>query len=288
MMLLLHRRIFCARTAAWAMTLIASLLASSREASAQVVQLPAVQTFGYSGSVSVPDQGQANIGGVTRQGSGSTTRAGAPLSTRATGSQTGGGATIVSASIIDLNAMDEAILNLPAATALGRPTAFSSRPTGSRVMNTITPHLYARRMGADELAPPSDRNAWEMALGGVGEVKLGPANSLLHDDSAVRFFMQRAKEANSVGRIAAARVYYRMAYERLTPVQRARLQEIQAKADAAAQPGQAGASTPAASGAAAQAAAASSNAPATSAASSPAGETPAAGDENANPFGSPF
>lgn len=197
---------------------------------AQVVQLPAVRTFGMSGAVSVPDQGTMTLAG--NRGSrpvGSVSGPG-PLAGRGLASQSGGGSTSVSATVIDLQAMDEALLNRPADTPASTASNYTPRSTGTPIMNTLTPHLYAQRSGR-EFVPPGDPNAWEIALGAPGIGHVGTANALVGNDSAVRFYMLRAHEATKSGRNAAARVYYRMAYDRLTPEQRTRLQEIQRLAD---------------------------------------------------------
>ncbi|MGN6543975.1 MAG: hypothetical protein ACTHK7_02925, partial [Aureliella sp.] len=195
---------------------------------AQVVQLPAVQTFGYSGAATVPDSDGAYLGGVARQRSGSTTAGAGPVAGRASSGAAGATSVTGWASIIDLQAMDAAILNEPASK---RPPNYDTRATGTPIMNTLTPQLYARRTGADQLPAVRQTNDWQMALGGGGGSKTGPANAILHDDSTVRYFMLKAKEAHNSGHEAAALIFYRMAYERLTPAQRERLHEIQAQAD---------------------------------------------------------
>lgn len=250
---------------------------------AQVVQLPAVQTFGYSGAATVPDSGGAYLGGVARQRTGSTTAGAGPVAGRASSSATGATSVTGWASIIDLQAMDAAILNEPASK---RPQNYDTRATGTPIMNTLTPQLYARRTGADQLPARRQTNDWQMALSGGGGPQMGPANAMLHDDSAVRYFMLKAKEAHNTGHEAAALIFYRMAYERLTPAQRERLHEIQAQADAAAKAGQQTAPAAAANTAASPT---PPTTPATSAASSEAGAAPpATTEESGNPFGSPF
>lgn len=263
---------------------IAIMLASSSiggRALAQVVQLPATQTFGYSGSVTVPDSGQAYLGGVARQRSGSASAGVGPSTSRAIGNASGGTSVVVSASIIDLQAMDAAIAN---ASADKHVSNYATRNAGSTIINTLTPSLYARRLGADQLPPPDDPNAWQMALGGGSASPVGPSHTVARDNTDVRYFMQRAKQAADVGRHSAALVYYRLAYERLTPSQLARLQEFQANATTAAQNAQATAM----------------EAEAVAAGTTPAGSEPAspivdgdmgtvqpAVDENLDPFGAP-
>lgn len=78
----------------------------STRALAQVVQLPSVHTFSYSGSVLVPDSGSASLGGRSSSASGTQSR----LGSRARGSELGASGTSVHATIIDLDAMDRRIL----------------------------------------------------------------------------------------------------------------------------------------------------------------------------------
>lgn len=77
----------------------------------QVVQLPTFRTFSYSGSVLVPDSGTASLGGVGR----SVSRSSSSSSFGPRGRNLGGvnslGGAGVSATIIDLEAMDRAILD---------------------------------------------------------------------------------------------------------------------------------------------------------------------------------
>lgn len=207
-------------------------------AAAQVVQLPSVQNFSYSGGASVPDHGDATLGGYrTRRGSSNTSGAG-PLAGRSVGSQAGSGSLSVSATIIDLQAMDEAILNQPADTPPTAASNYAVRSTGTPIMNTLTPHLYAQRTTRDSV-PGSDPNAWQIALG-TPPAKPDVGRVSARNDSAARYYMLKSKEASAVGRNAAARVYYQLAYDQLTPEQRTRLQNIQRRVNEEARQATAG------------------------------------------------
>ena len=87
---------------------VATLLggAFASQSHAQVVQLPSISTFSYSGSVLVPDSGSAYLGGRYSAASSSQRR----LGSRAAGSALGVSGASVHATIIDLDAMDRAIL----------------------------------------------------------------------------------------------------------------------------------------------------------------------------------
>ncbi len=70
---------------------------------AQVVQLPSIHTFSYSGSVLVPDSGGAYLGGVSRSASGRSGR-------RGIGGIASHSGTSISATIIDHQAIDRQLL----------------------------------------------------------------------------------------------------------------------------------------------------------------------------------
>ena len=202
-------------------------------AQAQVVQLPSVTNFGTSGAVSVPDQGSVFLGGNRSSRTGSSTAGAGPLASRSIGNAASAGSLSVSATVIDLQAMDEALLNRAADSASTLPPNYAPRATGTPIMNTLTPHLYGQRAGRAATRAP-DPNAWQIALGAPGTEAIGVANAAVSDESEIHYYMHRAQEAISTGRNAAARVYYRLAYEKLTPAQRDRLQEVQRKANEAA------------------------------------------------------
>ena len=200
-------------------------IATAVQCQAQVVQLPAVSNFGVSTTVSVPDQGTASLGGVGRSSSGTTTRGAGPMGSRASGSQNSANSASISATIIDLAAMDEALLNMPADSS--KPPNYTVRRTGTKIVNTLTPHHYNRER-VRPAAPPQPYD-WMRALGPQGNDQYDSAESKLRDGSNVRYFMERAAEAHALGRDSAARVYYQMALDRMTPAQQQRMDEIRAK-----------------------------------------------------------
>jgi len=91
--------------------------------SAQVVQLPTIRTFSYSGTVVVPDRGTASLGGGAAASSGFRSRG---LS-RGVGAGAATGGASVSATIIDQRALDRAILGGSHESLLYR----SNEPSGS-------------------------------------------------------------------------------------------------------------------------------------------------------------
>lgn len=191
---------------------------------AQVVQLPSMHTFSYSGTVSAPDAGIDYLAGVQNSSQGSATRGWGPYAGRAAGSAISGGQLSLSAMIIDLKAMDDAILGTtsPAVPVQGAKT------TGPNPMSA-QPFGYARTS-----RPPVDPNGWQLALSS------NTTNvSSLRDDQAsadVRYYLDKAEESMRANRLAAARVFRRMAFERMTPELRNKMEE-RAKAIRAASAG---------------------------------------------------
>ncbi len=115
-------------------------LGSATIVSAQVVQLPGQHAFSSSGSVLVPDGGTADLGGIGRSSQGSVQSGFGPLSNRASGSSRGGSTMSVSVRIIDLEALDEAILGgaSPQASA-ATSTAVSPDASAAPVAFTLPP-----------------------------------------------------------------------------------------------------------------------------------------------------
>lgn len=89
-------------------------------ASGQVVQLPTIRTFSYSGAVEVPDQGSASLAGNRTASSGFQRRG----FNRGVGAGLGGAGAAASASVIDLNAIDRELLG-------GTPEQFRRRSAQS-------------------------------------------------------------------------------------------------------------------------------------------------------------
>ena len=194
---------------------------------AQVVQLPSFRNFSYSGGAWVPDGGTVDLGGSRYAASSSSTRGWGPFAGRATGSGLGGTSVSASVQIIDLQAMDEAILSSGTASSAGNASA-SSTPSGQTATGTSSTAIASplpldagRRFlsspDAEEMAAAAvdtDPNAWQRALSGSGINKpLTPSQA----ESDVRYYIERGREAEQANRVLAARVYYKMALEAMTP-----------------------------------------------------------------------
>lgn len=220
------------------MRIVAVLLALSliaAEAQAQVVQLPVVRNFGYTGSALVPDGGTAFLGGNLGRQSSSVSRG--PFGRRTAGNNLGGRSMSVSVTIIDLNALDEALLNAPVSNKPDPAPQVNAGPLAPKQPLTQVPRVVGAPRKILSVGQPNDlptgvkatdSNAYARAL--VGH-KLGfqPAavKSLREDD--VRYYIEEGQKAEKAGRIVSARVYYRMAMDSLTPDIMARYEKILAK-----------------------------------------------------------
>ena len=126
----------------------------------QVVQLPSIQTFSYSGSVSVPDRGSVSLGGVSRSGSFSSRSGLGPLSRRSAGGFQSQSSLIASATIIDLEAMDRRLLDEDNA-AVGKPQVPIQSSTRFRKARGLIQYARKRNAAGDHgLA----KVAYEMAI----------------------------------------------------------------------------------------------------------------------------
>lgn len=89
---------------------IGCVLAFSGGVVAQTVQLPTTRIFSGGGSVLVPDQGSANLGGISRSASGSSTRGYGPVRSRSGSTTREASGISVSAYVIDFEAMERELL----------------------------------------------------------------------------------------------------------------------------------------------------------------------------------
>ena len=195
-------------------------------ASAQVVQQPAFRTFSYTGGAWVPDQGTASLGGTNYARRSSVTRGWGPYAPRAAGSSRGGNSLSVSVQVIDLNALDEAMLNAPSSTpasptdpnakpgAAPAASAAAARQRLAGVKRTVV--TTTDRYVLDKGIVTRDPNAYARALKGH-DVPLQKAALPSQVEEDVRFYLQRGQEAEAANRINAARVYYQMAFEAMPP-----------------------------------------------------------------------
>lgn len=209
---------------------------------AQVVQLPSMSSFGYSGAMNVPDRGQAYFGGVGSMQARSRVSSGLPLASRAMSQSVSGTSVSVSATVIDLQAMDAALLAQPVDQPRAIASRFRAADRGTPIANTLDTERY--RQFVPHAPLPPEPNAWRQALGAPGDAPLPADGSANGTEADVRFYMQKAQDCYNSGRLAAARVYFDLAYQKLTPAQQALMLEHQTQEKAAASAGTAAASVP--------------------------------------------
>lgn len=164
-------------------------------------------------------------------------------------------------------------MNLPAGAAI--PQNHAARAHGTEIINTLSPQRTERR--SQRNIRVQDPNAWAVALGSPGNVQHESAEMLVQDGTDIRYFIDKCTEATSQGRIAAARVYYQMALDRMSPEQKKRMETLQARNAEAAKGKKPKKDKPAA------------NSSATAAAATAPGAAPANGadsptDQDASPF----
>ncbi len=193
--------------------------ASSCNAAAQAVQLPTFHSFGASTTVSVPDRGGVLLGGVSRAASGSVSRGPGlgPLGrSRALGSSVGASQVSVSATIIDLAAMDEAVL----AEARRIRNAESSSATGPAIEPPRAAAAASRHVAIPDASP----------VASVDALQQRHAQQAVQQRQEVLTLLEKARQAEANGKAGVAKVYYHMAARRaddvLRPQIEARLQAL--------------------------------------------------------------
>jgi len=189
---------------------LATLLADT--ANSQVVQLPSVHNFSYSGGAWVPDAGSASLAGNSYARSGSVSNGWGPYGTRASGSSFGTSSSSASVQIIDLRALDDAILS--SSVANPNPQVRTATTTGRSLVGVSAP---------SGPSPVTDPGKWQRVLAG-GQPTVPVHTSLAEAD--IRFYLKMGQEAEVANRVAAARVYYRMAIEAMTPAMQTRYAKI--------------------------------------------------------------
>jgi hypothetical protein len=109
-------------------TLVLSILVgvSGTSCFAQIVQLPSYRTFSYSGSTWVPDGGTASLGGSTYSATHQNSVGGGPFASRSSGRTSSATNLSVTARIIDLRALDDAILSANVVTDSSVPDVISA------------------------------------------------------------------------------------------------------------------------------------------------------------------
>ena len=168
-------------------------------ASAQVVQLPSSRSLLYSGSVWVPDGGTVEVGGVGSYSSYSQRSGWGPFASRAAATSIGTSSITVSASIIDLQALDEAILAAAQSQSLGDAVDRPAAPEARLPLPPPVPDAGANRA-------------------------TGRDPRLLEND--IRYYVALGEAAHRAGRPTAAGVYFQLARDLMTPELSARYEGV--------------------------------------------------------------
>ncbi|MFN3191951.1 MAG: hypothetical protein ACE361_15685 [Aureliella sp.] len=219
------------RSTTWLFCFFLGACLASLSAFAQVVQQPAFRNFSYSGGAWVPDSGTGFLGGRQYASGNRVSRGFGPYSPTASSGQLGGSALTASVTIIDLDALDEALLNVPTGTpasATANPTGAVAADAGTSGSSTIqAPRIAGARrkvvtttshyFDATKTATVRDHGGYQRALSGHYLPSVKPAATKSQVESDVRYYLSEGQKAESAGSVIAARVYYRMAMETMTP-----------------------------------------------------------------------
>ncbi|MEZ6091035.1 MAG: hypothetical protein R3C05_24045 [Pirellulaceae bacterium] len=114
----------------FSLILVAAISWSVTDVAAQTLQLPTFRSFGYSGSVLVPDGGSASLGGIGRASEFGSRGGWGPLRSRTTGRTMSTGSLSAHVQIIDLAEMDRQLLGAEPAEFLRRQKAAEATNDG--------------------------------------------------------------------------------------------------------------------------------------------------------------
>lgn len=179
----------------------------------QVVQLPSVRNFSYSGSAWVPDAGTGSLASNRYSRSGSSSRGFGPYAARSGGKSRGGSSLVASTQIIDLKALDDAILSANVDQSKGLTSVLSAGSPAAGGRNYLSGLSSGPYAGSRQMNP--DPGQWQRAMSGGSRLADHRHQSIVEAD--IRFYLLRGKEAEAANRLNSAQVFYRMAIEAMTP-----------------------------------------------------------------------
>ncbi|MBX3421861.1 MAG: hypothetical protein KF752_09940 [Pirellulaceae bacterium] len=201
------------------------LMPLSTDAIAQVVQLPATRQLAYSGGIIVPDGGAAWLAG-SAGAFGASNSSGSNRQLSTTGSA---GNFSLSAHIIDLDALDQALL---AAGPNSSSLQTASLPSGAigGAASGIKRQLPTQQQEQD-LKPLArgDYQDFQRTLRGPSELAQRTWPNPFHPEltvSNIQHYQKLVREAELAGRIQSARVYNRLALQHMTPELMSRYEQI--------------------------------------------------------------
>ncbi len=225
---MLRLRFWLTMTSLWVVSL------STHYLPAQVVQLPVIQQFSVSGGATIPDGGTAYIGGNAYSSSGSVSRGFSPFNQNRTfGANSGMSSMSATVQIIDLAAMDEAILNsnVPSRVIAQNKRSLAVSDSATSEADKARKFLSSySKIDTAKSGDPSYRD-YPPALGGTGSKPPAVDPSLA--ESNVRHYLKMGMEAEAANRIQSARVYYKLAIESMTPELMERYQRVLAEREKA-------------------------------------------------------
>lgn len=193
-----------------------TLAATQALAQGVTVQQPTFSFSSTSTTVSVPDQGSAFMGGISRSAEGRT-ESGVPMlpfrpfRNQAIGQTRSAASTFVTATIHDFDAMDQALLNSPSSGALSSSPRLRGEPPAAvagRAIQSRTGNL------AGQWQPkPADEASAMPNLNLAAEQQRRVAQQRTRGEEAENYF-ERGQQAEAEGKPKIARVYYQMAARR--------------------------------------------------------------------------
>lgn len=220
------------------MSFVGVLILATSARAQTAVQLPSFGFTTVNTTVSVPDQGSALLGGISRSSEGSVSR-GVPLlnkvpfvnrafNNRAIGRDTSANQMRVHATIISLNELDEAVLAEAAARRSARGETvggerfagggFGGAAFGGRV--ALDPALDARanflsrHVGRAPLEQPAQER--ERQAPSPEEIRRQTETAKEQRDAESVAYFEKAEAAVADGKSGVAKIYYSMAAKRAT------------------------------------------------------------------------
>ncbi|HAC90559.1 MAG TPA: hypothetical protein DCF63_07975 [Planctomycetaceae bacterium] len=197
----------------WASVLLIVPLVVTRTSIAQVVQLPAFRQFSYVGGSMLPDAGAMNFAG-NRYSIQSQSSTGGLLPAVARSGIIGQTSIEISAQIIDLDALDQALLisNAPVTSSVGR----SAQADTSQARSADQARDFLSNYSSQSPLPARAGDYGSIPQRMVDRSPVQPEEASLAAAN-IRYYLQMGREAEASQRLQAARVYYRLAQEAMTP-----------------------------------------------------------------------
>jgi hypothetical protein len=176
---------FFAATASWAFA------QAGQPQVATTVQLPTISVFSVQTTVSVPDGGRMSLGGIDRGVDSTVNRRGGLLPNRGIGSSRSASGISVSATIIDNQEIDRAILAAAAAKHLKADDTLALKAAD---LSKSVGNSQAMRSSPDSVADIRQQNAAMSARQALEQARL----------------FAKAQEAEAEGKTGVAKIYYQM------------------------------------------------------------------------------